>query len=161
MRRLYILLASVMIATLLIAVASSAGASAAPRQQPETFAALWASTSLQNSYPGFATNLSDANAYAYNRCLRAGNANPEEYQDDCAPGVWVENGYMAFAMDVSANTWGTGWGHTRGRALREARNVCRQEGGTTCDDITHVYRTRAYDPNQPTDGGIPPGETAL
>jgi hypothetical protein len=152
-RRLYILLAAVVIATLLIAVAT--GASAAPRAK--VYGALWGSESLQDAYVGFASNKSDANAFAYNRCLRAGNTNPE-YQNDCTPGVWVRNGSMAFAMD-SNGSWGSGWAHTKQRAVYHAKGICREHGGTGCATIIQKFTTPAYNPNKPTRGGIPPGGT--
>ena len=80
-----------MIATTLIAVASSAGASAAPKQQQEWFAAVWASASVQHSYAGFGSNKSEANRHAQNRCLRAERTDAE-YQNDCQAANWVKNG---------------------------------------------------------------------
>ena len=120
------------------------------------YGALWGSASLQDSYVGHASNKSTANGHAYNRCLRAGNTNPE-YRNDCSPGVWVKNGYLAFAMDVNARAWGSGWGHESGTAVGAAKKTCRNHGGKNCAAIIHVYRTRTYAPSKPTSGGIPPG----
>ena len=158
MRRLYVLLASVVIATTLIAVASSARASAAPKQQQEEkewFAAVWASASLQDSYAGYGSNKSEANRHAHNRCLRAGRTNPD-YQNDCQAGNWVKNGWLAFVMNRTKTWWATGWGHTKREAVRWAKAACRDAGVKGCA-VAEVFRTRTYDPNRPTEGGILPG----
>jgi Domain of unknown function (DUF4189) len=145
------------IATTLIAVASSAGASAAPKQQQEWFAAVWASASVQHSYAGFGSNKSEANRRAHNRFLRAGRTDAD-YQNDCQAANWVKNGWLAFVMNGSKTWWATGWGHTKREALRRAKAACRKEGATGCGNIiVEVYKTHTYDPNRPTEGGLLPG----
>ena len=108
MRRLYVLLASVVIAALLLAVAS--GASAAPMHRPPYYGALLVSPSLQDSYWASAGTKDRAVELALHRECRI-------VATDCTPGVWVRNGYAAFAMDP-ARAWGTGWGHTNHRLCR-------------------------------------------
>jgi len=116
MRGLYVLLASVVIATLLIAVAS--GASAAPSHRNLNYGALMVSPSLQSSYFASQSMRDWAIQGASAKCQRAAT--------DCAPGVWVKNGYAAFVMDTTG-AWGTGWGHTSSIAgqstLRQAAKL--------------------------------------
>ena len=94
----------------------------------EYFGVLWVSKSLEASFPGIASNRSSVERYAHNRCLREGRGNPE-YKKDCKRGVWVHNGFMAFAMDKT-RAWGTGWDHTRAAASSLAKRICRKHGGT-------------------------------
>jgi hypothetical protein len=91
MRRLYVLLlASVVMATLLIAVASGASAVPGPYKSK---GALYYSPSLQSSYFVSASRLNWALEGARYQCQQAAN--------DCAPGVWVVNGYAAIAVDTT------------------------------------------------------------
>src|SRR5215213_11206462 len=122
MRRLYVPLLSimaVMIATLLIAAATGASAAedqdqSGPNQSgpaQEIYGALWVSPSLGSSYFVSARELSAAIERAGSKCEREAT--------DCVPGVWVKNGYVSFAMDVTG-AWGTGWGKyapSAGRAV--------------------------------------------
>jgi serine/threonine-protein kinase len=144
MRRLHVLLASVVIATLLIAVAS--GASAAPSTANYNHGALFVSPSLHNSY--FASQSRG------NWAVQAASAQCQRAATDCKPGVWVLNGYAAFAMDTNG-AWGTGWGHTASGAVQGAQTGCRTVGGLTCNAIVRSYRTTRYNPDQATHGGIP------
>jgi|SRR3954454_21670597 hypothetical protein len=143
MRRLHILLASVVIATLLLAVESTASAGPPP---PKVYGSLWVSPSLQTSYWGTGSQLDYANRQAYARCLSAAT--------DCKPGVWVRNGYAAFAMDP-ARAWGTGWGHTELEAVQAARTTCQTFGGVACDTILQTYRTAFYSTSASTTVAIP------
>ena len=143
MRRLHVLLASVVIATLLLAVASAASAGPPP---PTVYGSLWISPSLQTSYWGTGSKLEYANRQAYARCLSAAT--------DCARGVWVQNGYAAYAVDASG-VWGTGWGHTGSLAVQGAQTTCQTFGGMTCNAMVQTYRTTHYFPDGQTRGGIP------
>jgi hypothetical protein len=145
MRRLYVLLASVVIATLLLAVAS--GASAAPIHQPSYYGALLVSPSLQASYWASAGTKDRAVELALHRECRI-------VATDCTPGVWVRNGYAAFAMDP-AHAWGTGWGHTEPQAVQAALTTCQTFGGVACNTILQTHRTGLYSPSGSTSGGIP------
>jgi|SRR5215203_3298002 len=143
MRRLHVLLASFVIATLLLAVAS--GASAAPGPYKND-GALYFSPSLQSSYFVSATHVHWANQGAHYKCQQAAT--------DCKPGVWVTNGYAAFAVDPNG-AMGTSWGHTSSLAVQGAKTSCQTFGGVTCDAIVRWYRTIKYSPESPTYGGIP------
>jgi Domain of unknown function (DUF4189) len=164
MRRLYILLASVMIATLLIAVASSAGASAAPalpqigagghhkiakvhRPRAWVYGALYVSPSMRTSYFSSGRDQAEAIRRALSMCRQAAN--------DCRPGVWVKNGYASFSMDANNGAWGTGWADNSSRAEYLAGSTCRNYGGVTCGTIFQTYRTKAYNSSVTTEGGIP------
>jgi uncharacterized protein DUF4189 len=143
MRRLYVLLASVVMATLLIAVASGASAVPGPYKSK---GALYFSPSLQSSYFVSASRLNWAIQGARYQCQQAAT--------DCAPGVWVVNGYAAFAVDTTG-AMGTGWGHTSSIAKQYAKTSCQTVGGVTCDAIVRSYRTTRYNPDNQTHGGIP------
>jgi hypothetical protein len=111
MRRLYLVLASAVIATTLIVVA--AGASAAPAS--EDFLALAYSRSLHEadslgnyvraSFGGHATTLGRAKHLALNECVKAGGAAGHDangapvYQDDCKGLAWVRDGFLALAIE--------------------------------------------------------------
>jgi uncharacterized protein DUF4189 len=167
MRRLYVLLASVMMATLFIAAAT--GASAAEHQNhqdqlgpdPETehqnhqdqlgtsteiYGAIWVSPSLQSSYFASARDLSVAIERASSECEREAT--------DCAPGVWVKNGYASFSVDVSG-AWGTGWGKYASSAEAAAVAACEAGGGVACS-VLQTKRTASYNPLSLTEGGIFP-----
>ena len=157
MRRLYVMLVSVMsvmIATLLIAAAT--GASAAEDQDQhgpnqhgpgqEIYGAMWVSPSLGGSYFASARDLSAAIERAGSKCERAAT--------DCAPGVWVKNGYASFAMDVTG-AWGTGWGKYAPSANAAAVAVCEANGGGDCI-VLQTKRTASYDSLGLAKGGILP-----
>jgi len=144
MRRLHVLLASFVIATLLIAVAS--GASAAPSHANYSYGALFVSPSLQKSF--FASQSQGDWA------IQGASAQCRSAATDCKPGVWVQNGYAAFAMDKNG-AWGTGWGRTESIAVQYAKTGCQSLGGVTCDAIVQSYRTRKFYSSMGTRGGIP------
>ena len=157
MRRLYVPLVSVMavmIATLLIAAAT--GASAAEDQDQhgpnqsgpaqEIYGALWVSPSLQSTYFASSSKLFLAIERAGSKC--------EQAATDCAPGVWVKNGYASFAMDVTG-AWGTGWGKYAPSASAAAVAHCRANLGAACV-VLQTEQTASYDPLGLTQGGILP-----
>jgi Domain of unknown function (DUF4189) len=169
MRRLYVPLVSVMsvmIATLLIAAAS--GASAAEDQDdqndqnhqnhqdqlgPSTggiYGAMWVSPSLGDSYFASARDLSAAIEQAGSECERAAT--------DCAPGVWVKNGYASFAMDVTG-AWGTGWGKYASSANTAAVAACEANGGVACT-VLETRKTTSYNSLGLAEGGILPAGAA-
>ncbi len=157
MRRLYILLVSAVLATTLIAVASSTGASAAPTQQKEQFGAQAFARSVAREGEAFAFSKRDAKTNALANCqARASQSN--SYLQDCQGAVWVRNGWMAVAWQESAGgspstpAWGSGWGPTSDVAISHAQRVCQQQGGTTCE-LYSASRTPAFDPAAPTRGG--------
>ena len=157
MRRLYVPLLSVMavmIATLLIAAAT--GASAAEDQEQsgpnqsgpaqEIYGALWVSPSLGSSYFVSARELSAAIERAGSKCEREAT--------DCVPGVWVKNGYVSFAMDVTG-AWGTGWGKYASSANTAAVAACETNGGVACS-VLQTERTASYNSLGLTEGGFVP-----
>ena len=151
MRRLYVMLVSVMsvmIATLLIAAAT--GAAAAQDQRGPTteriYGAQWVSPSLGSSYFVSARDLSAAIERAGSECERAAT--------DCAPGVWVKNGYASFAMDVTG-AWGTGWGKYKPSANAAAVADCEFNGGMACS-VLQTNKTASYNTLGLTEGGILP-----
>jgi hypothetical protein len=147
MRRLYVLLASVVIATLLAAsAASGVGKPGNPGPSPR-YGALIVSPSLQKTY--WSSSVISENwavKYANDKCRREAT--------DCTPGVWVKNGYAAFAMSRNG-AWGTGWGHTESTAVHYAKTGCQTVGGVSCDAILQTYMTAFYRPLGSTTGGIP------
>jgi hypothetical protein len=156
MRRIIAMLA---VMALMMVAAVASGAAAAP--QNKDYGALWTSESLRDAYVGFATNKSTAIGHAHDRCLRAGNTNPE-YKNDCARGVWVHNGWIAWAS-ARDGSWGTGWGPTKQDAAYWAKKTCRKKAhGGNCKASLEAHKTRAFDPNKPTTGGkIPRGRSAM
>jgi uncharacterized protein DUF4189 len=162
MRRLYIQLASVVIATLLIAVASSAGASAAPEQpspkQPIRYTALAVAPSLigaqyGNGYTGREVK---RNALYYRRCYAQDHP---EYTGDCQGAVWVHNGFVAAAYEATQEqpysnlAWGSGWGDSQQAARSHALRVCQRHAQASCVAYGGgAYRTPDFDPSLPTRG---------
>jgi hypothetical protein len=151
MKRLYVLLVSVVIAVLLIAAATAASAAPAQHQGekvrplPLYYGALYVSPSMLTSYwGGSATTQSKALTQARNTCV--GMA-----ANDCRRGVWVRNGFAAFARAANG-AWGTGWGSTAALANEAAVATCRSGGGGACS-VTGTNRTLRYNPNSPTTGG--------
>jgi hypothetical protein len=142
LRRLYILLVSAVLATTLIAVASSTGASAAPTQQKEQFGAQAFARSVAREGEAFAFSKRDAKTNALANCqARASQSN--SYLQDCQGAVWVRNGWMAVAWQESAGgspstpAWGSGWaprvmllyltprGFANSRGARHANSTAR------------------------------------
>lgn len=159
MRRLYVPLVSVMtvmIATLLIAAATGASASEDQDDQnhqdqlgPRTegiYGAMWVSPSLGDSYFASARDLSTAIEEASFEC--------EQAATDCTPGVWVKNGYAAFAMDVTG-AWGTGWGKYGSSANTAAVEACEANGGVACT-VLETRKTFKYNSLGLAEGGILP-----
>jgi hypothetical protein len=146
MRRLYVLLVSVVIATLLIT--ATTGASAADDQRdprPKIYGALWVSPSLASSY--FATARGDLSA-----AIQRASSECRGAATDCAPGVWVKNGYVSFAMDITG-AWGTGWGKYAPSAHAAAVATCEGFGGVACT-VLQTKRTPSYNRLGLTEGGI-------
>jgi hypothetical protein len=154
MRRLYILLASGVIAATLIAVASSTGASAAG----EKFAAIAFTPSLADASPGEGFYLQQAKRAAIAECQHAGSVFPEHYRDDCQGAVWVRNGWAAVAMEATLEgppfypQWGWGWGDTQDTAETNALKYCRQDAHEECT-INLWAKSPSFDPAAETTGG--------
>jgi Domain of unknown function (DUF4189) len=152
MRRLYILLASVVIATLLCAVASGAsaapGTGGGPNKPRLSYGALVVSPSPgpRTFWHSTTTSQDSAVRFATSKCRSAATY--------CRAGVWVKNGYAAFALDANG-AWGTGWGASEARAVLEAKISCQFWGGVACDYRVEPYKTITYYSSLPTSGGIP------
>src|SRR5918998_2899219 len=126
---------TVMVATLLIAGANSAGATADKgKDQQNIYGATWVSPERGVFHFASERDLSGAIAKAGNKCERAST--------DCVPGVWVRNGYVALAMDTTGN-WGTGWGKYSAAASTAAVNRCEANNGVACE-VLRTERTAFY-----------------
>jgi hypothetical protein len=97
---------------------------------------MWVSPSLGSSYFASARDLSAAIERASSKCER-------EEATDCAPGVWVKNGYASFAIDVTG-AWGTGWGKYASSANTAAVAACEARGGVACTDLLQTEKTASY-----------------
>jgi len=120
-----------------------------PAVKLRVYGAQWVSPSLQDSFFATGTDLSSSIERAAKKCERAAS--------DCAPGVWVKNGYASFAVDVSG-AWGTGWGKYQAEADREAMAACEFSGGLACE-IEDSRRTGSYNPVSLTEGGFVPSQS--
>jgi uncharacterized protein DUF4189 len=140
---------AVMIATLLIAAAGSAEATADEgKEEAKIYGAMWVSPERGVFHFASERDLSGAIAKAGNKCERAST--------DCTPGVWVKNGYVALAMDTTGN-WGTGWGKYSAAASTAAVNRCEANNGVACE-VLRTERTAFYNSHGATQGGRVPVE---
>jgi uncharacterized protein DUF4189 len=149
---------AVMIATLLIAAAGSAEATADegkgqqneqnynPPKKAKIYGAMWVSPERRVFHFASERDLSGAIVKAGNKCERAST--------DCVPGLWVKNGYVALAMDTTGN-WGTGWGKYHASASAAAVTHCEQNGGVGCQ-VLRTERTAFYGRFGATQGGLLP-----
>lgn len=130
-------------------LAATGHAGAAPTPIP-TYGAITYSMSLQKSFHGVADSMVLAEADALKLCIQAG-------ANDCNTAIWVHNGYVSVAVDISSpnrqnSPWGTGWGSTQADAEYWARRGCESHGGTNCTPTTW-----STNPQQSAEGG--PGPT--
>ena len=96
MRRLYILIAAVVVASTLLALTmSSAGAKSG------RYGAMVASPSLIGSWSGYGTSKKGAKHEALLKC-RQNAPRFRGFAHDCRPAVWVYNGFVALAYE---GTW--------------------------------------------------------
>jgi hypothetical protein len=127
----------------LIAFAVVTGASAAPKQQTASYAAVDVSKAKGKFYVGIAPSKDAANQLAYKACTKAGAT-------DCLTEVWVYNGFIALAQ--GSKTYGWGWGATKEEASNAAVTNCQAHGAPPCKQVRVVVET-ATDPNKQTTGG--------
>src|ERR687891_115894 len=93
MRRLYILIAAVVVASTLLALTmSSAGAKSG------RYGAMVASPSLIGSWSGYGTSKKGAKHDALLKCRQNG-PRFSRFAHDCKPAVWVYNGFVAVAYE--------------------------------------------------------------
>src|SRR5215204_5694236 len=96
MRRLYILMAAVLIASTLLALTmSSAGANSGVTKR---YGTLVVSPSLIGSWSGYGTSKKGAKHNALLKCRQKGPGF-RGFGRECRPAVWVENGFVTVAYE--------------------------------------------------------------
>jgi hypothetical protein len=139
MRRLSVLLACVVMALTLVAISLAPGAAVA--QPPGHFyGATYYSPTQDQVYGGTGPTLSSAIQATSNRCQQDAN--------DCAPQLWVYNGWIAFVSGDRA-VWFSA-GRTEQQALAGALTNC-QTNDTNCTRGGTLDTW--FDPNEPTRSG--------
>src|SRR5215204_2928864 len=135
MRRLYILMAAVLVANTLLALTmSSAGAKSGGTKR---YGAMVVSPSLIASWSGYGTSKKRAKHDALLKCRQNG-PRFSGFAHDCRPAVWVYNGFMAVAYEKITEkpyknlAWGSGWGETKADAKYQARRSCRGAAQEKC-----------------------------
>src|SRR5918994_3323160 len=125
MGRLYILMAAVLLASILVALTmSSAGAKSG------SYGAMVASPSLIGSWSGYGASKKTAKHNALLKC-RENAPRFSGFAHDCTPAVWVYNGFMAVAYEKNKEkpyenlAWGSGWGEAKAEAKYQTRRACR------------------------------------
>jgi hypothetical protein len=156
MRRLYILLASVVIATTLVALTMSS-VSAQAAEGP--YGAIAVAPSIVNFHYDVDLTKARAQRGALANCRWLGS-HLSDYRGDCQGAVWVHNGWMALAFEGTIEgppydpAWGSGWGRKEAIAIRHALRVCQRYAGESCKiDSQSVQVTSNFDPSLPTRGG--------
>ena len=143
MRRLYMLMAAVLVASTLVAITmSSAGAKSG------RYGAMVASPSLIGSWSGYGTSKKSAKHDALLKCRQNG-PRFRGFADDCRPAVWVYNGFVAVAYEKITEkpyknlAWGSGWGETKADAKYQARRSCRGASQEKCvvREVRHTPHT--------------------
>ena len=146
MRRLYILMAAVVLASTLVALTmSSAGAKSGVTKR---YGAMVASPSLIGSWSGYGDSKKTAKHNALLKC-RENAPRFRGFADDCRPAVWVYNGFMALAYEKTKEkpyknlAWGSGWGETKAEAKHQARRSCRGAAQEKCvvREVRHTPHT--------------------
>jgi Domain of unknown function (DUF4189) len=170
MRRLYILLASAVIATTLIAVAAGVASAGDTFLDGGEYGALAVSSSLGHAYTGSANTRAKAIKDAYNTCHEDARKHPYLYHKDCQGAVWVRNGWVAVALEPKLDpqeiqqghvspdyeeVWGGGWAKTSNSAQSKALNSCYAKNpvSETCKVETKVATKKPLDEKH-FDGGV-------
>jgi Domain of unknown function (DUF4189) len=147
MRRLYILMAAVLVASTLVALTmSSAGAKSSGGTK--RYGALVASPSLIGSWSGYGTSKKGAKHNALLKCQENG-PRFRGFAHDCRSAVWVYNGFVAVAYEKTKEkpyknlAWGSGWGQTKADAKHQARSSCRGPAKENClvREVRHTPHT--------------------
>ena len=139
---------------LLLVVLFSTNVFAAPSDASDDYGAISYSPGLNQTFPGLAPVLSDAENGAQNACFAAGAG-------DCQVQVWVRYGYAAVASyDTRGYTYiyafGSGYGTTPDEASSSAIQMCQQhnsENPSGCNIVGGVYYT-PLPHNSPTEGQV-------
>jgi hypothetical protein len=133
MRRLYILMAAVVVASTLLALTmSSAGAKSGVTKR---YGAMVASPSLIGSWSGYGASKKGAKHEALLKCRQNG-PRFSGFAHDCRPAVWVYNGWVALAYEKTKEkpyknlAWGSGWGETKADAKYAPHESTQDEGRT-------------------------------
>jgi Domain of unknown function (DUF4189) len=143
MRRMYILIAAVLVANTFVALTmSSAGAKSG------RYGAMVASPSLIGSWSGYGTSKKGAKHAALLKC-RQNAPRFRGFAHDCRPAVWVYNGWVALAYEKTKEkpykilAWGSGWGETKADAKYQARRSCRGAAQEKCvvREVCHTPHT--------------------
>ena len=148
MRRLTVLLASVVMALTLVAVATGASAAAPkrvsppPKQQGHFYGAVDSSRAKGFVYWGHGTSKAAANKASYNACHKTGAT-------DCQTWVWVHNGWIAYASNPIFEN--VGWGATKEAASKAALRRC-QNGVLQHCKVDYLWQTD-IDPSKQASGG--------
>src|SRR5215218_6768099 len=146
MRRLYILMAAVLLASTLVALTvSSAGAKSGVTKR---YGAMVASPSLIGSWSGYGASKKRAKHDALLKCRQNG-PRFTGFSHDCRPAVWGYNGFMAVAYEKTREkpyknlAWGSGWGETKADAEYQARRSCRGAAQENCvvREVRHTHHT--------------------
>jgi Domain of unknown function (DUF4189) len=154
MRRLYVLTASAVIATLLIALTMSTVSAQGVSKRHGAIAAV---PSLVSGVDGYGATLKQAKSAAIEECRKFAS-HRRKYAGDCQGAVWVRNGWIAIAFERTVEqpyrdlAWGSGWGHTKDSAKYQARTVCRQYAQEKCE-VKSTYETPVRDPSLGSKGG--------
>jgi len=157
MKRIYLLLGAMLIATSMVALALVGPAGA----KSKVYTAIVASNSTAITASGDATTKQGAINKAWRQCdSTASNEYPSSYTGDCNWGVWVKNDWAAFAWEStlegppfsSTPTGAWGWGDTRSEARYNAQSECQATAGEGCT-VDRVERSRYYNPGVYARGG--------
>lgn len=155
MGRLYVLLASAVIATLLIALTMS---TVSAQGVSKRYGAIAAVPSLVRGVDGYGATPRQAKRAAIKECRQFASHHRRKYAGDCQGAVWVRNGWIAIAFERSVEqpyselAWGSGWGHKKDSAKDQARKVCRRYAKEKCE-VKSVYETPVRDPSLRSKGG--------
>ena len=146
MRRVYILMAAVVVASTLLALTmSSAGAKSGVTKR---YGAMVASPSLIEGWSGYGASKKTAKHNALLKC-RENAPRFSGFAHDCTPAVWVYNGFMAVAYEKTKEKpykklgWGSGWGESKAEAKYQARGSCRGAAQESCvvREVRHTPHT--------------------
>jgi hypothetical protein len=154
-RRLYVLVASAVIATLLIALTMS---TLSAQGVSKRYGAIAAVPSLVRGVDGYGATQRQAKRAAIKECRQFASHYRRKYAGDCQGAVWVRNGWIAIAFERTVEqpysdlAWGSGWGHTKDSAKYQARKVCRRYAQEKCE-VKSVYETPVRDPSLGSKGG--------
>jgi Domain of unknown function (DUF4189) len=154
MRRLYILMAAVLVGSTLVALTmSSAGAKSGITKR---YGAMVASPSLIGSWSGYGDSKKRAKHDALLKCRQNG-PRFSGFADDCRPAVWVYNGWVAVAYEKTKEkpyknlAWGSGWGESKADAKYQARRSCRGAAQENC--VVREVRHTSHRSQLKTRGG--------